>query len=101
MGADVTKSLDDGGGVLFADVEFVKGAGDEEGDTVAGGLGATLGALEFDGFSCDDLGDEVSGVGGIDIGDPCHGLFVGAHIGSHDIDFRADEGEDFHGEAAC
>ena len=99
VGADVSVALDDGGGFLDLDPEFGEGEGDREGDAVAGGLGAALGALEFDGLPSDDLGDETAFPGGVGVENPGHVLGGGANVGGHDIDLRPDKGGHFLGEA--
>jgi hypothetical protein len=98
--SDIAESLYDGRSIFGRDADLVEGIGSEEGDAVAGGLGASGGALHADGLAGDDRRHQVTGMGGVGIGDPRHGLFVGAHVRGHDIDFGADEGQDFHGEAA-
>ena len=37
---------------------------------------------------------------GVSVHHPGHGLFVGAHVGSHDVNLRADEGNHFLGVTA-
>ncbi len=60
VGSDISEALHDRGGSSDREVQLVQGAGGEEGDAVAGGLGAALAALELDRFSGDDFRNEAA-----------------------------------------
>lgn len=92
--------MDDGSSALGRFIELGEGAGDEEGDAVAGGLSSAFGALEVDGFAGDDFGNEATFASGVGVEDPRHVLGGGADVGCHDIDFRTNEGADFLSKAA-
>ncbi len=98
--SDVAETLDDGAGPLNGCAEFVECIGGKKSDSMAGGAGASAGALEVERLAGDDGGNEVAGMGGIGIRHPGHGLLVGAHVRGHNIDFRADEGDHLHRETA-
>lgn len=100
MRTDVAETLNDGGGLVGVDAELGERARGEEGDAVAGRLHAPGGTLQGERLAGDDGWHEVTGVGRVGIGDPCHGLLVGAHVGGHHIDFRADEWDHLHGETS-
>ena len=94
-GADVAEALDDGGG--FADVEpdGVCGAVDEVADAAAGGLAPAQRAAQPDRFAGDDAGHGGADVDRVGVHHPGHDLFVGAQVGRHHINLRADERDHF------
>ena len=100
MRTDIAEALDHRGGGGEGDAELVERAAGEEGDAVAGGLGAAGGTLEDERLAGDDARHQPAGVGRVGVHHPRHGLLVGPHVGRHHIDVRADEGDHFHRVAA-
>jgi len=100
VGADVAESLNDDAGAVDGHAELLHGLVADDGDAAACGFFASAGAAEVDGLAGDDGVDGLAHVHGVGVHDPGHGLFVGAHVGSGDVFFGADEFDEFGGVAA-
>jgi hypothetical protein len=68
---------------------------DEEGDALAGGLAAALGAAEGEGLAGDAGGLVVADVVGVGVHHPAHDAVVGAEVGGGDVDAGAEERNHF------
>ena len=95
MRADVAEALDDRGRFGRRDVKRVEGAKGEKGDAAAGRLAPAERAADADRLAGHDLGDGDALVHRIGVHEPGHDLLVGAHVGRHHVDPRADEGDHF------
>ncbi len=99
--ADVAKAMQNRGGANQPQTDLAGGFFDAVDHAAAGGLLAEHRATDVDGLSGDDVRRELADVLGVSVHYPGHGEVVSAHIGSRDVEFRADEGGDFRGVAAC
>ena len=71
----------------------LEGAKRQERDAVAGRLAPPERAARADRLAGDDLGHGDALVHRIGVHEPGHDLLVGAHVGRHHVDARADEGD--------
>ena len=93
IGADIAKTLDDGGGVAGLDLQLLHHPLGEMGDAAPGRLAPAERAAGGDRLAGDDLGDGPALVHGIGVHEPGHHLLVGAHVGRHHVGVRPDEGD--------
>ncbi len=100
VGAYVAEALDNDAATFDRHAEVLHCFVADNGDAAAGGLLASAGAAEIDGFAGDDRVDCLAHVHGIGVHDPGHGLLVGAYVGGGNVFFRADEFDEFGGVAA-
>ena len=68
--------------------------------SAAGGFAAPARSAQVDGLARDHGGLRVAGVHRVGVHDPGHGLLIGVHVGSGDVDLRPDEIEQLGGIAA-
>ena len=93
--AHIAKSLHDGGAFLGIHLQHVHGPLDQVNNTAPGCFASAFGAADGDRFASNDFIDGITHVNGVGVHEPGHDLFVGTHVGPHDVGMWPDKGDHF------
>src|SRR5262249_14582998 len=96
---DVAETLDDHPRALAGHVEFLQGLVTNDHYAATGGLATAARAANVDGLAGNDSGHGLAHVHGVGVHHTCHGLFVGIHVRSGNVLFRAQEFDELGGVA--
>ena len=97
----VAEALDDRRPARGLDLERIQRPLDQKRHAAPGGFPPSRRTAQEHGLAGDDLVDRMPHVGAVGVHEPRHDLFVGAHVRTHDVGVRPDEGDHFLHVAAA